>query len=287
MSAKTTPLVWFITGASSGFGLLLSLHALRSGHQVIGTVRDRQRSADAVSQIESAGGKCVVLDLAKPRSISETVANVLSDGGKVDVLVNNAGYSLLGAVEDMSEEETRAQMETNFFGPLFLMQALIPSMRERRSGTIVNISSTAAVSALPCCGLYSASKFALEGISESLSHELEPFNVRVLIVEPGAFRTNFLHAFVRTAKPLTPAYVGGPVADMLDKFDQYRGKQPGDPEKGVRGIFEAVIGGGGGDGGGLRLLLGRDAVGRMEGKIRSLQGDLERTRGRAEEMDVD
>ncbi|KAL1623028.1 hypothetical protein SLS56_008439 [Neofusicoccum ribis] len=307
------PLTFLITGASSGFGLSLSLHALRNGHNVVATVRTRTggRHASAVQAIEELGGKCVELDVSDLAAIPAVVASVLDGGrGKIDVLVNNAGYSLLGAVEDMTIEETKAQMETNFFGPLRLIQAVVPHMRARRSGTIVNVSSVAGLFALPSCGLYSASKFALEGkcrcpsalprtcLSESLAKELSPFNIDVLIVEPGAFRTNFLASGVHTEKPLSEAYAdaSSPLTQTLNRLADYQAQgPPGDTDKGARVIYEVAVGNASGEKNGeagelkgklLRLLLGKDAVKRMEAKIGSLQADLEKMRGVASGTDA-
>ncbi|GMG10687.1 unnamed protein product [Aspergillus oryzae] len=245
------PQVWFITGASSGLGLSLSLYALSAGHHVIGTVRNASKSADAVQTIQNKGGKIVELDVTKADAIPEAVKKAESFYGKIDVLVNNAGYSLLGAVEDL------------------------------KSGTIVNISSVAGQDALPSCGLYSASKFALEGLSESLSRELAPFNISVLVVEPGAFRTNFLSAVQRNESGLSEPYKGGPVDTMLGNFESAQGKQKGDPKKAIARIFEVVTGegaAGGLKGQILRLPLGPDCVQRMQAKLDKANADLNAAR---------
>ncbi|KAK6837489.1 hypothetical protein RU639_001581 [Aspergillus parasiticus] len=275
------PLVWFITGASSGLGLSLSLYALSAGHHVIGTIRNASKSADAVQAIQDKGGKIVELDVTKADAIPEAVKKAESFYGKIDVLVNNAGYSLLGAVEDLNDKESALQMETNFFGPLRVIRAVLPGMRGNRSGTIVNISSIAGQDALPSCGLYSASKFALEGLSESLSRELSPFNISVLVVEPGAFRTNFLSAVQRNESGLSEPYKGGPVDTMLGNFESAQGKQKGDPEKAIARIFEVVTGegaAGGLKGKILRLPLGPDCVQRMQAKLDKANADLNAAR---------
>ncbi|KAF4307895.1 hypothetical protein GTA08_BOTSDO03910 [Botryosphaeria dothidea] len=286
-------LTWLITGASSGFGLSLSLQALRSGHNVFATVRHRtgERYAQAVKAIEDAGGKCVELDVSNLNAMPKVVEDILDGGkGKIDVLVNNAGYSLLGAVEDISIEEAKRQMDTNFYGPLRIIQLVTPHMRTRKSGTIVNVSSVAGLYALPSCGLYSGSKFALEGLSESLRQELAPFNINVLIVEPGGFRTNFINTGVYTEKQLTEAYSNPdhPLAKTYGRFKNYREYgPPGDTDKGARLMYEVIVGNASqednGEAGELRgkvqrLLLGKDAVKRMEMKIASLQEDLEKAR---------
>ncbi|KAL3477314.1 hypothetical protein BJX99DRAFT_226374 [Aspergillus californicus] len=276
---------WFITGASSGFGLDLALLALTSGHKVIGTVRNASKSADAVAAIRSQGGEVLELDVRQADAIAGVVEKANALYGGIDILVNNAGYSLLGALEDMSEEEVKQQMETNFFGPLRLIRGFLPTLRSRsKSGpgsTIVNITSIAGQTAHPTCGLYAASKFALEGLSEALSKEVAPFNISVLIVEPGAFRTNFLSSLVKTETPLSEPYIGGPVDTMLGLFEAAAGKQKGDPAKGVKRIFEVVTGTG--EAGSLkgkilRLPLGPDCVSRIEGKMAMLQADWDATR---------
>ncbi|CEL09357.1 hypothetical protein ASPCAL12494 [Aspergillus calidoustus] len=273
--------VWFITGASSGFGLDLALLALSAGHKVIGTVRNATKAADAVAAIKNKGGQVLELDVTKTETINGVVEKANAIYGGVDILVNNAGYSLLGAVEDMRDSEVRLQMETNFFGPLALIRAFLPTLRARGNSTIVNLSSIAGQDAQPTCGLYAASKFALEGLSEALSREVAAFNITVLIVEPGAFRTNFLSAVQRTQTPLSKAYVGGVVDVTLQKFEAAAGKQRGDPNKAVQRVFEVVTGtgeAGGLKGKVLRLPLGPDCIQRIETKLDKFNQDLEATR---------
>ncbi|KAL2825666.1 hypothetical protein BJY01DRAFT_154758 [Aspergillus pseudoustus] len=289
---------WFITGASSGFGLDLALVALKAGHRVIGTVRCTSKSASAVAAIKAQGGHILELDVTKADHIPAVVKQANAIHGGVDILVNNAGYSLLGAVEDMKEDEVKLQMETNFFGPLRLIRALLPTLRargtmpENNQSTIVNISSVAGHDVPPSCGLYSASKFALEGLSDALALETAAFNINVLIVEPGAFRTNFLSksATKRPTEPLSEPYRGGIVDETLAKYNAADGRQRGDPRKAVERVFEVVTGTG--EAGGLRgkilrLPLGPDCVERLEGKIGRLQRDLELTRRVAMGTDFD
>ncbi|OKL60526.1 hypothetical protein UA08_04203 [Talaromyces atroroseus] len=273
--------VWLITGSSGGLGYSLTLHVLAAGHRVVATVRSSSKSAAVVKEIEARGGKIVELDIAKPDTISAAAKQAESFYGHIDILVNNAAYSLLGAVEDMTDDEGALQFETNFFGPVRLTRALLPSMRARRTGTIVNISSIAGQDGRPSCGMYAASKFALEGLSETLAHELAPFNIAVLVVEPGAFRTNFLQAAQITKAGVSEPYKEGPVQIALDKFDAANGNQIGDPAKGVARIFEVVTGeglAGGLKGKILRLPLGSDCVARLEQKLESVTGDLKLAR---------
>ncbi|KAL4741090.1 hypothetical protein BDV11DRAFT_183758 [Aspergillus similis] len=283
---------WFITGASSGFGLDLALLALSSGHKVIATVRNVSKSSSAVAAIKAKGGEVLELDVTKADTIAGVVKKANTIYGGVDILVNNAGYSLLGAVEDMTDEEAKLQLETNFFGPFRLIRSFLPTLRSRQNGsaTIVNVSSVAGQDAQPTCGLYAASKFALEGLSEALAREVAPFNISVLIVEPGAFRTNFLSAMQKTETPLSEQYRGGPVDIVMGKFEAAQGKQRGDPRKAVQRVFEVVTGTG--EAGALkgkilRLPLGPDCVERIEGKMGRLQSDLDAARGVAMGTDLD
>ncbi|CAM1509533.1 Fc.00g032720.m01.CDS01 [Cosmosporella sp. VM-42] len=273
--------VWFITGSSNGFGLLLSLRALAAGHNVISTIRDRARSASAVESIEKAGGKVVELEMTESKeSITKKIQDAENIYGKIDYLINNAGYSALGPVELFTEEETTHQFKTNVFGPLYAMQAALPGMRARRSGTIVNFSSVAGQDAQPTCGLYAASKFGLEALSEVLQKEVKDFGISVLIVEPGAFRTNFLNARTVSESATVGPYQGTVVEEVIDKFDAASGKQPGDPQKAVDIIFEVVAGEGRAGhlrGKSLRLPLGRDAFARIQKKVDSVQKDLDTT----------
>ncbi|KAI2782804.1 putative short-chain dehydrogenase [Daldinia loculata] len=255
--------VWFITGASNGFGLLLCLKALKANHRVIGAVRSKAKSGDAVKQIESAGGQVIELDLNESR---ESITKKVKAVGQIDYLVNNAGFLVLGAVEQMSEKEAQLQLQTNFFGPLYVIQAALEGMRARRSGVIVSMSSLAAKEYVPTTGLYSASKAALEAMSESLAAEVAEFGVSVLVVEPGSFRTNFLAALNQSATPLPEDYEGTAVARIRDVLLTKSFKQPGDPQKGVDRIFETLTGEGLAGhlkGKVLRLVLGRDALERI------------------------
>jgi len=172
------------------------------------------------------------------------------------VLVNNAGYGLFGAVEEISDAEARQQMETNFHGPLALVRAVLPHFRERRAGHIFNVASVAGFMSFPGVGLYSASKFALEGVSESMAVELAPFGIRVTIVEPGGFRTNFSGGSMRQAAAVLEAYAGTPSAMTRAGMGKYHGNEKGDPAKAALAIFAALEA----PQPPLRLLLGADAV---------------------------
>ncbi|KAI8627118.1 putative short-chain dehydrogenase [Xylariaceae sp. FL1651] len=256
--------VWFITGVSNGFGLLLTLRALKAGHRVVGTLRNKAKHANAVKQIEAAGGEVVEMDMTESQaSIYQKVKAV----GTIDYLINNAGYCIFSSLEQMSEKEVTTLIATNLFGPIYVMQAALEGMRARRSGLIVNLSSIAAKDPLPASALYAGSKAALEATSEALQREVESFGISILIVEPGAFRTNFLSGMQLSENPLPDDYKNSVVGQSLEKFAGADGKQAGDPEKGIERIFEAVTGEGmAGElkGKVLRLVIGEDALTRMK-----------------------
>ncbi|KAI3331471.1 putative short-chain dehydrogenase [Xylariaceae sp. AK1471] len=272
----SSPPVWLITGASNGLGLVLALRVLRAGHRVVGSVRNKTKAASAVERIEKAGGSIIEMDMTESQA---SIASKVKALGHIDYLVNNAGYSLLAACEEISDKEATLQLTTNFFGPLYTLQAALPAMRAQRSGTIVNVSSVAARDPLAACSLYSASKAALEAASESLAKEVAPHNIRVLIVEPGNFRTNFVSALADASPDPSsvPAHYDDPVGAVMRKFLTVHGKQMGNPDKGVDRIFEAVTGEGMAghlSGKVSRLVLGKDAYDRCKKSTDQLSHDL-------------
>jgi NAD(P)-dependent dehydrogenase (short-subunit alcohol dehydrogenase family) len=274
--------VWLITGASNGLGHLLVLRALKAGHRVVGSVRSKAKSAEAVQAIEAAGGKVIELDMTEAQ---ESVIQKLKDAeaiyGQVDYLVNMAGYCLLGPLELFTEREIKVQIQTNLFGPLFAIQAILPGMRARRSGTIINVSSVAGISGAPSSGMYAASKHSLEGMTDALAKEVEEFGISVLLVEPGAFRTNFLHGNAFNERGVTDEWKDTVAHKAVQRYETVAGKQAGDPEKAIEHIFEVITGEG--KSGALkgkvsRLILGPDAVTRVSGKLEKLSHDLEACR---------
>ena len=183
-----------ITGTSTGIGQLAALQFARSGHTVYATMRDTAKAGPLreAAAAEDLAITIIQLDVDSEASVEEAVARVHAEAGGLDVLVNNAGITGVGAIEEIPESEWRAVMETNFYGPLRLIRAVVPGMRERRSGVVINISSVAGQLAAGACGPYHCSKWALECASETLAMELRPFGVRVAIVEPGFFKTPIL-----------------------------------------------------------------------------------------------
>jgi len=195
-----------VTGSSSGIGFETSLTLARSGFFTYATMRNLGKGEVIKSAAAKEGLPLRVaqLDVTEDRSINDAVHSIISDVGKIDVLVNNAGYGLNGAFEDLAMEEIKAQFETNLFGVIRVTQAVLPIMRKQKSGIIVNISSGAGRFGYPGGSAYVSTKFAIEGLSESMAYELEPFGIRVVLVEPGVIRTNFVNSMVAAKKSQDP-----------------------------------------------------------------------------------
>ena len=233
-SAKTI----LITGVSSGFGLALAREALATGHRVIGTVRNREaRQAFEALDAQRAFGR--LLDVTDVERIDKVVNEIESDVGPIEVLVNNAGYGHEGILEESSLAEMRRQFDVNVFGAVAMIKAVLPGMRHRRRGHIINITSMGSFITLPGISYYCGSKFALAGISETLSKELAPFNIHVTAVAPGSFRTDWAgRSMVRSDRSI-PDYDA-----LFDPIRQARqeksGKQPGDPVKAAHAILTLI-----------------------------------------------
>lgn len=267
---STQDKVWFITGTSSGFGRCIAEEVIARGGRVVATARDPRSVDDLVARAPDRV-HAVRLDVTKPAEIRDAVASAIQRFGAVDVVVNNAGFSVVGAVEETSDEDLRATLEPMFFGAVALTRALIPHMRARKSGTIVQITSVGGLTTAPGFGAYCAAKHALEAISESMAAELAPFGVRVLIVEPGAFRTRLFGSAFRTM-PVMDAYAST-VGPMRAYAAQSDGSQGGDPAKAAKAIVDAVAAGAPS----LRLPLGADAVKSIREKLAQVAADVDRT----------
>lgn len=191
-----------VTGSASGIGYETALILARNGFRTFATVRnlEKAKSLLEVAKKEQLQLKVTKLDVTDEKSVNDAIKNIKSDAGRIDVLVNNAGYGLGGALEDISMNELRAQFETNVFGLIRVTQAVLPTMREQKSGIIVNISSIGGKMALPYFSPYISTKFAVEGLSESIAYDLEPFGIKVVLIEPGAIKTNFDSGMVMPAK---------------------------------------------------------------------------------------
>jgi NAD(P)-dependent dehydrogenase (short-subunit alcohol dehydrogenase family) len=261
--------VWFITGSSTGFGRALAEAVLASGDSAVLTARKPQQLEDLTQRFPERS-LAVRLDVTKPQEVAEAVEGAIATFGRIDVLVNNAGYGWVGAIEEASDEDIRKQFETNVFGVLSLTKAVLPHLRKQQSGHIINFSSVGGFVGFPGSGIYCSTKFAIEGISEALAQEVKHLGIKVTIVEPGAFRTDFNgRSLVLSDTHLEDyqAIVGG-FRQWLQEMD---GKQPGDPKKAALAIIQAVNS----SNPPLRLLLGADAVNAIESKLESVKAELE------------
>jgi NAD(P)-dependent dehydrogenase (short-subunit alcohol dehydrogenase family) len=205
-----------ITGSSSGIGLESALILARNGYTTYATMRspDKDTSIKAVVQNESLPIRVVQLDVTDDSSVKNAVDHILSEAGRIDFLVNNAGYGLVGALEDLAMVEIKSQYETNLFGLIRVIQAALPTMRKQRSGRIINISSGAGIFGYPGGSAYVSTKFAVEGLSESIAYELEPFGIKVILIEPGFIRTNFGNAMVMAKRAQDSA---SPYSELMQK----------------------------------------------------------------------
>jgi NAD(P)-dependent dehydrogenase (short-subunit alcohol dehydrogenase family) len=245
--------VWLITGASSGFGRAFADDALAAGDSVVLGARHTDALDDLVAAHPDRA-VAIKLDVTDTSRAGEVVREAVDRFGRIDVLVNNAGRALVGAVEETTEQELHDLMDVHFFGPAALTKAVLPHMRQAGSGAIVQMSSMGGRMSLQGFSAYSATKFALEGFSEALAPEVAPFGIKVLIVEPGAFRTG-LHGSAMQMSEADPAYadIVGPVRAQMQGYD---GAQPGDPAKAAAAIRRALDA----DNTPLRLVLGEDGM---------------------------
>ncbi|CAI5717318.1 unnamed protein product [Peronospora destructor] len=255
--------VWFVTACSSGFGKEIVLAALARGDRVIATARDASKLQDLVEQ----GARAMALDVtANDTEIKKVIAEALSFYGTIDILVNNAAFLLGGAIEECSDEEVYQQFNTNVFGVLRMLRAVLPHMRAKRSGVVANIGSACGWTGIKTLGVYGSTKFALAGLTLALRTELEPFGIDVTIIEPGSFRTAILGKGFLPMTNSIPDYL--PITKALQNriarinADDHEEKQPGDPAKGAQIIVDVLTKTGRCAGKTIpsRMLLGKDAV---------------------------
>jgi NAD(P)-dependent dehydrogenase (short-subunit alcohol dehydrogenase family) len=222
--------VWLITGAGSGIGAATARAALKAGDRVVATGRNLDKVRNALRDVASENVAFVRLDVAIEAEAEAAVDAAIKAFGRLDVLVNNAGYSLLGNFEELSTIEIEQLMATNFYGVMYVMRAVLPVMRRQRSGRIINVSSLAGIVGFKHCGAYSAAKFAVEGLSASVAYEVEPFGIKIVVVEPGFFRTDLLdaHNAKYASRSIEDYAAEGKAEDMWSGYD---GKQQGDPAK--------------------------------------------------------
>jgi NAD(P)-dependent dehydrogenase (short-subunit alcohol dehydrogenase family) len=259
---------WFITGAASGFGHAFAEHALAQGHNVVATARDAGRLADLVA-LAPDRVLATPLDVDVAGAAEAAVQAAVARFGRIDVLINNAGYGVVGALEETPDAELRALMNTNFFGAMAVTRAALPVLRAQKSGAIVNISSLGGQLSFSGFSAYSASKFALEGASEALAQEVAPFGIKVLIVEPGQFRTQLAGSGMRHMSVIE-AYQ--PVVGATREFAHtMHNTQAGDPRKAAVAIEKALDA----EHTPLRLQLGDDSVDAVRAHAQALLKDME------------
>lgn len=260
--------VFLITGVSSGFGLAFSQAALAAGHTVVGTVR-READRAAFETLDPQRATALVLDVTDHPAIDPLVAEVLHSVGRIDVLVNNAGYGHEGILEESPLSDMQRQFDVNVFGAVAMIKAVLPGMRERRSGHIVNITSMAGFITLPGIAYYCGSKFALEGISEALAKEVDSLGIKVTAVAPGSFRTEWAgRSMIRSDRTLSEY---DSIFDPVRKArEEKSGKQAGDPHKAAQALLTLVEA----DNPPVHLLLGKDALKLVREKIAGLQAEI-------------
>ena len=278
----STGSVWLITGAARGMGVDLVRAALQAGHFVVATARDAAKVTAALGEQDHL--LPVSLDVTDPAAAQAAVDAAVARFGRIDVLVNNAGNFYAGFFEEISDAQFRAQLETNFFGPLNVTRAVLPVMRSQRSGKVVTITSTAGIVGGAFCAAYAASKFALEGWMESLRFDLEPFGISTTVVEPGFFRTELL---VEGASSIWPELsiddYAERTAETIQGWKSMNGKQGGDPAKLAEALVQIVAL----DEPPLRWIAGADAVAAVEQKAHELLAQADAHRDLSSGLDHD
>ncbi|OKP83970.1 short-chain dehydrogenase/reductase [Paenibacillus helianthi] len=262
--------VWIITGCSTGFGRHIAKHAINAGYKVAITARNVEAIRD-ITEGHEKNTLTLPLDVTNKDQINSVVSETIEKFGHIDVLVNNAGIGYFASVEESIEEETRKMFEINFWGLMHMTNAVLPYMRNRRSGHIINFSSIGGLASFPTLGYYHATKYALEGISESLAQEVASFNIHVTLIEPGAFRTDWGgRSSVKTETQISD-YSESSVGQMLNYLQQGGGQEPGDPAKAAEAVIMITQA----DNPPLRLLLGEGAYLGATSKFTNLLASIE------------
>lgn len=262
--------VWLITGSSTGFGRTLAEMVLEKGDRVIATARKPEQLEDLISKYPQTA-IALKLDVTNQAEIKAAVDSAIAKLGRVDILVNNAGYGLIGALEEVSDEQIHRNFDTNLFGAIKVIRAVLPVMRKQQSGHIINMSAIAGFTNELGFSIYGGAKFALEGVSEALRGEVAPLGIKVTIVEPGPFRTDFIGRSLDRAEEQMEAYQGT-VGKFLNFLNNIEGKQPGDPAKAAEAIIKVVNS----ENPPLRLVLGKYAYSKFRQKIESLKTELDK-----------
>jgi len=268
MNTNDSP-VWLITGCSSGFGREFARAALAHGFRVVATARDVHTLDDLLIGHEDRM-RAITLDVSNAEQIKRAVTEAERAFGHIDVLVNNAGYGYLAAVEEGEEKDIRAVFETNFFGLADMIRAVLPGMRARRHGSIVNIASVGGIVGFPGSGYYAATKFAVEGLSQSLAREVEPLGIRVLLVEPGPFRTDWAGRSLKQS----PNFIGDyeqTSGRRRRNIAGYSGTRPGDPARAAEAVIKVLES----PTPPAHLVLGREGIDNVEKQLRSILHEID------------
>ncbi len=261
--------VWFITGCSTGFGREIAREVLGRGWNAVVTARDPAKVADLVDSNPDAA-LSLALDVTDPKQVRAAVKAAEEHFGNIDVLVNNAGYGYLSAIEEGEDSEIRDMFEVNFFGLADIIRTVLPGMRRTRSGHIVNITSVGGLIGNPGSGYYAATKFAVEGLSEALGKEVAPLGIKVLAVEPGPFRTDWAgRSLKQTAQPIKD--YEQTAGARRKQISEYSGQQPGDPQRAAKAIVEAVLSAASPS----HLILGKPGLGFVRQKLDMLKTEID------------
>jgi NAD(P)-dependent dehydrogenase (short-subunit alcohol dehydrogenase family) len=266
MDIASTKKVALVTGSSSGIGYETAVMLARAGFHTYASMRNLNKSKTVTEMANTEGLplQVVQLDVNDDRSVKDAIEKIVTEKERIDILVNNAGYGLFGSLEDISIEEIKAQFETNFFGVIRVTQEVIPLMRKQRSGTIVNVSSVGGRIGLPVLSAYHGTKFALEGLSESMAYELEPFGIRVVIIEPGVIRTNIMNSSTLAKKALDPK---SPYFSLVQKvenrFKSMMENESSPPEDVAKVILQALTS----ENPQLRYTVGNDAATMIQARL--------------------
>jgi NAD(P)-dependent dehydrogenase (short-subunit alcohol dehydrogenase family) len=269
-----------VTGSSTGIGFETSLTLARNGFHTYATMRilEGSRGSEQITDIakrENLPLQVIRLDVDNHKSVSDAFSTIVKDKGRIDIVINNAGYALAGPFEETSMEEMKAQFETNFFGAIRVMQATIPIMRKQRSGKIVNITSMGGRIAVPLDSMYHGTKFALEGVSESLQYELEPFGIKIILIEPGAVGSNFWKNLKIASKTPSPDNIDLPYKEIVNNVSEsFKQMQQNTihPSEVANVILQAVLS----DNPDFRYVVGKDATAIIEARKSMPDRDFQR-----------
>ncbi|PPU44709.1 short-chain dehydrogenase/reductase [Xanthomonas arboricola] len=274
--------VWFITGTSRGLGTDIARQALDAGHRVVATGRNADNVSKAIGSHDNL--LAIALDITDPHAAQAAAQLAVDRFGSIDVLVNNAGNFYAGYFEEISDAQFRAQMETNFFGPLNVTRAVLPIMRKQRGGQVITVTSTAAFVGMEFCAAYAASKFALEGWVESLRYDVKPYGIEVMAVEPGFFRTELLVEGASTIWPeLSIEDYAARTAQTIAAWKGMNGQQGGDPAK----LAAALVALSGADELPLRFVAGADAMDIVETDLKTVQAQIDAQRDLSASLSFD